>query len=368
MFNLTYLTKNQLKTIVNRFNDKEGCNCKIVESDATLFPSIDDNGTIYFSNRLEIPLLLFTAYHDSPDSIHEVLFWYLLACKQVEDHNFDYADVCIDQFHQALPKNDFSSPSLINQDVYLDIQFTVILAHELGHYLFQITPQKQIPYCETIRDLVVSSIPNNIKGLLNKKMILSILDDDSMMEELSCDFYAMEVISDFLNEESYDEDEMELIFHQIVRIFISLKYLEEISPSNYTNIRRRNFNGLRSAIISVALNQQFEQMTASILKDEIHAYKERLNQARQKVIRKIVFHHFKKLQKETQSKLSQEYVFNRLKNEEDILKDILLSESLYNNAYYQSSTLDVSFDLDNDDTDELFQNYIELYKSILEGD
>lgn len=330
MSDITHFDMQLLSQVCEWLNNREGTSCRLVETDERLFPMVDNaTGDIHVSQRLQLPLLLFTAYHNVPDEIEEMLFWYLLANKHIEGRNLNHADYCLDTLDNFTRNAQLKLMMVDTQGVRLDIQATAILAHEFGHYVFHHDRERLAQYESGIREIIVGTMPKGLKGLLAKRIVKPILSDAKMMEELACDCYAMEAICERLHDASQPVDDLEETLRQVVWLFISFKFLEEIMPYRELSRKRWVFNFLRTAIVSVVLNNEFGELTAATYAEELRIYKARHRQARRNIIATLRFHHYQKLQPSFQNSVQLDDVRRRLKEQEDRLLSSLMPIDWY---------------------------------------
>jgi hypothetical protein len=347
MAQLRDINFDNLKKFVIEFSNQEHCNCNLKEDDLVLLPHVKSDGTIVFSKRLSTALMLFTAYIYEPDRLHEKLFLYLLASQHAENGNWGNVKLVLNELDDLM-RNQFGFLYKFPHDVsfYLDYQAEAMLAHEFGHYIYQLHPERLDQNITEIKDYVLSSNPGGIHGFLGKIGIMKVLNDKHMMEELSCDSFAMAFVSKRLKHANDDTICPEHVLRQIIRLFVSLRYLNDVQPPNgvhlFREMKKNYFDIMRATIISYQLNKDWDCVTATMLREEFAQYQHNRNAARKRLMNTLKYHHIRKIQS-SYSTMST--------NERNQIKERLLKKDneLMSDLRFSPSILDYSFDNDEDD-------------------
>ncbi|MBR1933688.1 MAG: hypothetical protein IJ841_08405 [Prevotella sp.] len=350
-----------LRDLLNYLNDKYNEDCILDFEGKNLFPYVDKGEKIVFSKRMNTILSLFTAYKYDPEKIHKRLFLYLMANLHIETGNWYNARIVLDALKEANRGLTFDYLSITDKvDFYLDFQAEAMLAHEYGHYIFGKNPIFLDNTKQAIYDFVVSTRHNGLKGRISGYIVDKVLNDKILMEELSCDWFAMEVMSGRLKECDLSKLKLEQIFQQIIRMFISTNYIEEILPSKGIHIigemKRKAFGFLRTTLVTVRLNDDWEEVTPTLMREEMSDYRIRQRAARRLLFNKLKYHRMRK---------NVSYTMSRDECME-IIKDFTDTENnLYNWIYYDMHFLDYSVLLE--DRDPLINSFLnEFYENVLE--
>lgn len=329
-----------LEDLVNLLNKKYNSQCELVLNDSKLMPFFNrkKKNTIEFSKRLDTILTLFTAYKYEPEQLHKKLFLYLMANRHVETGNWYNAKTVLKELKKENTLAPLSHASIPSDIVfYLDYQAEAILAHEFGHYIFSLDKDFLVETKQMIKDMILSARKGGIKGIISGFFENGVLRDERLMEELSCDWFAMTVMSERLKNTNDTKIDPQEVFRQIIRVFMSINYLDDILPSKGRNFKKsfvRNTFGLyRVVIVSSCLHDEWEEVTPSLMFEEIRESRQRNRAAYLLLFRKLKYHRMRN----DVSYLATE------REMEQILKDLKDAESkLFYDFRFSLNSLDFS--------------------------
>ena len=339
MLSIRKVEYGNLKDLVNLLNKEYNGECELVLNDGQLMPFFNrkEKNIIVYSERLDTILTLFTAYKYEPEQLHKKLFLYLMANRHVETGNWYNAKTVLKELRKEDTLAPLSHPSIPSNIVfYLDYQAEAIIAHEFGHYIFSLNKDFLDETKQMIRNMVLSA-RKGIKGFISGFFENGVLKDERLMEELSCDWFAMKVISERLKNINDTKIKPEEVFRQIIRVFMSISYLDDISPSKGRNFKnsfvRSTFGLYRVVIVSSCLHDEWEEVTQSLMLEEIRESRQRNHDAYILLYTKYKYH-----------RMRNDVSYSFTKSEiEQIQKDLRDAESkLFYNYSFSLNSLDFS--------------------------
>ena len=286
----------RLQILVDQLNEQYNGHCEFVLDNERLMPYLNrSKNVIEFSNRLDTILALFTAYKYEPEQLHKTLFLYLLANKHVETGNWYNADIVLEELQTLLRRKfiEFLNFPSIPDDIvfYLDYQAEAMLAHEYGHYIFSMNEKYLIETKQMIKDLFMPT-QKGIDGFFRRLIANRLFRDKHLMEELSCDWFAMTVMSERFKSNNDIKFDVKEVSRQILRLFISMSYLDVILPT--TPFIRSFFGRARAAIVGVCLNREWDEMTPSPFFEEVRESGQRNHAAKKQLFHKLKYYRMRK--------------------------------------------------------------------------
>ena len=360
-----------LHELIQGLNEREHCECTLKENGKELFPIVKKDGTIVFTNRLNTALMLFTAYYYEASRMHERLFLYLLVNQHIENGNGNGARLVLNELDEVLQSHYFHTYLFPNDvDFYLDYQAEAMLAHEYAHHLYQLNPERLDKVIDEIRDIVLSSNPGGINGFFGKYCIMKVLKDRHLMEEVACDCYAMAFITERLKQTDEDNIYPEHVLRQIIRLFISLRYLDEVQPPHgihlIKEIKKYTFDFMRAVIVSYQLNKDWDFITANLLREEVRQYRQNQQGARKQLFNKLKYHHIRNIKPSFSTATA--------KNElEQILQEISekekwLTQEIRRSIAFRDYSYEANSYMANPLLSNIFQSILELNETLDDDD
>lgn len=339
MLSIRTVEYSNLEDFVNKLNNKYNSDCKLELNDSMQMPFFNrkKNNIIEFSKRLDTILTLFTAYKYEPEQLHKRIFLYLMANRHVEIGNWYNAKTVLNELKKEITLSPLDHPAIPRDIVfYLDYQAEAMLAHEFGHYIFSLDKDFLFETKQMIKDMILSA-RKGIKGFISRFFENGMLRDERLMEELSCDWFAMTVMSERLKNSNDNKIDPKEVFRQIIRVFMSVSYIDDILPSRGKNFKnsfvRNNFGLYRVVIVSSCLHDEWEEVTPSLMLEEIRESRQRNRAAYLLLFRKLKYHRMRN----NVSYLASE------REMEQILKDLKDAESkLFYDFRFSLNTLDFS--------------------------
>ncbi len=272
----------ELDALVSHLNEQFSGSCRLQLSDDCLMPFLDygsaaaaGDAAIVFSSRMDIVLTLFTAHPYEPQRLGTILPLYLIANRHVEAGNWYNAEaalkaleketmmLAIDPTHTDLPDE---------MTFYLDMQAEAMLLHEYGHYAFRRDPR----FLDHIKQVVTEALFDDLPRTPANRYFTRLLQrNGQVMEELSCDWFAMTILADRLGKRSLTEDEIGEVIHQVVRMYASLELLAEAHPVRKQSMKKgytkRAFDVARPALVSLRATADWDGISAQAMVEEMKA-------------------------------------------------------------------------------------------------
>lgn len=283
---MIHLIKNEdLQRQIENFNMQFACNCRIKYDENVLMPHIiKDSGTIFFSKRFSLIILLFIIRPFYKKELDKLVFLYFAVDLNLKSGYVDNARYLLDELLTEFEKTKEFEPCCEFPNIYLSETIGALLAHELSHYKYFLHPEvKETEVNEVKNEILDISLPKGIRGMFLKYALRKLKKDPLRLEELACDSTGVLFFAKQLCSNEISKQEISNAVKQLTRVFVNLQQMKNLEEVSTYTIKQylidHVFDIYRVGNINMTLSNHMKEYTCQMIesmKNEIFEYNQTL--------------------------------------------------------------------------------------------
>lgn len=281
---MIHLCENEdLQRQIEEFNMQFACNCCIKYNENILMPQVvKESGTIYFSKRFSLIILLFIIRPFYKTKLDKLMFLYFAVDLNIKNGYVENARFLLNELLTEFEETKEFEPCCEFPNIYLNETIGALLVHEMSHYKYFLYPEvKETEVNELKNEILDVCIPMGIRGMFLKFALRKLKNDPLRLEELACDstgvrFFAKQISSSC---NRINKQEISNAVEQLTRVFVNLQQVKNLEDlSTYTikqHIIDHVFDVYRVGNINMTLINHMKEYTCQMIesmKSEIFDY------------------------------------------------------------------------------------------------
>lgn len=274
-----------LQEQIEEFNMQFGCHCSIKYDENVLMPQIiKESGTIYFSKRFSLIILLLIIRPFYEKKLDRLTFLYFAVDLNIKNGYVDNAQFLISELLAEFEKFHGVQPCCEVPDIYLSETIGALLEHELSHYKYFLHPEiKEVEINEVKKGILDGNVPRGIRGKLLEYALKRLGNNSLRLEELACDSTGARYFAKQISNNKIDKQEIPNAVAQLTRVFVNLQQMKNLEEVAMYTIKQhlidQVFDVYRVGIVNMTLCDFLEEYTLEMvesMKYEIFDYNKTL--------------------------------------------------------------------------------------------
>ncbi len=282
---LIFSKREELQRQIEEFNARMSCNCSMKECEFPISPEINKDNEVLLSEKLNVVLTLYTLYPAYRKALRKLIFLYLAVGLNIESGNYPNASACLKDLYEEWSKVKKRLKEIHHPPVFVNLMTQALLAHELCHYKFRLSPELwETEISDVKKEIVDMEFPGFFRGRIVKKTVKRLEDDSHQLEELACDKAAAMQLAKLLNSGAVEDRYVGNVIEQTIRLYSTLQLWENMKElqnfshtlSNYRlHMANHAFFVIRVGFIAMYIVANLErdcEFSPDVLKREIMDY------------------------------------------------------------------------------------------------